>query len=327
MGEKPLRRRVEIVGIAVLFVALIGATACTPASNDATPSPETLDGPTPSTDDGVSGEKVEIAQGRYLWLECRGEGSPTVILESGIHDSSQYWVEIQLVPPATGPDVFTAVSEHTRVCRYDRPGTIIPSEPIALTDRSTALDGARTIDDVATDLEMLLESAGIEPPYILVGHSFGGFLQTYYAQTHPDEVAGLVLVDAFSARMRDAFGDKWSAYEPVLNGGPLQDDPGWEHYDVATSIEQADAAAPLRADLPMVVLSKTEPFPLPADLVGFTSADLEAVWTQVQDGLAQLVPNTPHIIAQGSDHYIQVREPDLVADAILLTIGRADAQR
>ena len=113
----------------------------------------------------------------------------------------------------------------------------------------------------------------------------------------------------------------------MLNGGPLQDDPGWEHYDVATSIEQADAAAPLRADLPMVVLSKTEPFPLPADLVGFTSADLEAVWAQVQDGLAQLVPNTPHIIAQGSDHYIQVREPDLVADAILLTIGRADAQR
>ena len=43
MGEKPQRRRVEIVGIAILFVALIGATACTPASNDATPSPETLD--------------------------------------------------------------------------------------------------------------------------------------------------------------------------------------------------------------------------------------------------------------------------------------------
>ena len=72
-----------------------------------------------------------------MFLECKGEGSPTVILESGIHDSSDYWVNIQPNPPAIGPDVFSGVAEHTQVCRYDRPGTLIPGEQASLTDRST----------------------------------------------------------------------------------------------------------------------------------------------------------------------------------------------
>lgn len=73
----------------------------------------------------------------------------------------------------------------------------------------------------------------------------------------------------------------------------------------------------------MAVLSKTEPFPLPDDVRGFTSADLERVWTEVQAGLAELVPNTPHLIAEGSDHYIQVRQPDLVTSAVVLVLERA----
>lgn len=290
-----------------------------------TQPPASAPSPSPSATNGtyqVSGQLIEVAPGRELWLECRGDGAPTVILQSGIHDSSEYWVNVQLLPPAAGPDVFTAVSQHTRVCRYDRPGTIIPGETIALTERSTPVEGARTLESVTADLEAALEGAGVEPPYVMVGHSFGGLLQTYYAQTRPDDVAGLVLVDAVSAQMKDQFGDKWAAYEPILNGGPLQDDPGWEYYDLAESVAQANAAAPLRSDLPMVVLSKTEPFPLPADVRGFTSEDLEAVWAQVQSGLAARVPGTPHIIAEGSDHYIQVREPDLVTSAILLVLGR-----
>ena len=76
----------------------------------------------------TAGRSIDIGNGRKLFLECKGEGSPTVILESGIHDSSEYWVNIQPNPPAIGPDVFTGVAEHTKVCRYDRPGTLIPGE-------------------------------------------------------------------------------------------------------------------------------------------------------------------------------------------------------
>ncbi len=197
----------------------------------------------------TGGRSVVIGNGRTLFLECKGEGSPTVILESGIHDSSEYWVNIQPNPPAIGPDVFAAVAEHTRVCRYDRPGTLIPGEKAELTDRSTPVRNPRTLDQVATDLDALIRVAELEGPFLLVGHSFGGWLQTYYAQTHRDEVAGLVLVDAFSARMPEFMGDKWTPYEKVLNslsGNALENDPGSEKYDVLASVQLADAAPKLR---------------------------------------------------------------------------------
>lgn len=279
---------------------------------------------------GSPGRSVTISSGRELFLACAGTGSPTVILESGIHDSSEYWADIQTVPPAVGPDVFTAVSAHTRVCRYDRPGTLVPGEQPTITDRSTPVRNPRTLADTAADLDALIEAADLDGPFVLVGHSFGGWLQTYYAQTHPDQVAGLVLVDAFSARMPEFFGSKWSAYETVLNSVPgttIGNDPASEKYDVLAGVRLADAAPDLRPDLPMAVLSKTERFPLPADVQGFTSDDLEQAWTRTQAALAVLLPNTPHIIAQGSDHYIQVREPDLVTAAIVLVLDRARSAR
>jgi pimeloyl-ACP methyl ester carboxylesterase len=276
-----------------------------------------------------TGRSIDIGGGRTLFVECKGEGSPTVILESGIHDSSEYWANVQLTPPAAGPDVFTAVAEHTRACRYDRPGTLIPGERATITDRSTAVPNPRTIDQVSADLDALIRVAGLRGPFLLVGHSFGGWLHTYYSQTRAENVAGLVLVDAFSARMPEFMGDKYRPYDVVLNGlpgNPLSEDPGFEQFDVLASVRLAEAAPPLRQDLPMVVLSKTLPFPLPANLEGFTSADVEAAWTKVQAALAKLVPNTPHIIADGSDHYIQVREPDLVTSAIVLILERIRAE-
>jgi pimeloyl-ACP methyl ester carboxylesterase len=304
---------------ALLVTVLASLTACVASPPSPTPSPVAA----PADDAGLS---VEIEPGRTLWVQCAGEGSPTVILESGIHDSSDPWVEVEVQPPAVGADVFTALSEHTRVCRYDRPGTILQTETPTLTTRSSPVEMPRTIDSVANDLEALLEAARIDPPYVLVGHSFGGFLQTYYAQTHPDEVVGLVLVDAFSAEMESLFGDRWDAYEAVLNsdaGSGLGADAAFERYDVTESDRLAHEAPPLDPELPVAVLSKTEPFPLPANVEGFTSADMERVWRDSQAGLAVLVPRTVHIIAEGTDHYIQVRQPDLVTSAVLLVLRRA----
>lgn len=315
------------IRIALVVTAIGGLTACVapPPTPATTPTSASGDegGPSVVSEAGLS---VEIEPGRTLWMQCAGEGSPTVILESGIHDSSDPWAEVEVQLPAVGPDVFTALSEHTRVCRYDRPGTIILSEPATLTTRSSPVEMPRTIDSVANDLEALLAATRIDPPYVLVGHSFGGFLQTYFAQTHPDDVVGLVLVDAFSAEMESLFDDKWPAYEAVLNsdsGSGLGADAAFERYDVTESDRLAHEAPPLDPELPIAVLSKTEPFPLPADVEGFTSADMERVWHESQAGLADLVPRTVHIIAEGTDHYIQVRQPDLVTSAVLLVLQRA----
>src|SRR5688572_24905346 len=82
--------------------------------------------------------RIDIGGGRHLYLECKGRGSPAVILESGIHDSSDPWSITDTEPPVpSAPAVFAAVARFTRVCKYDRPGTIRYTKPIALITRSS----------------------------------------------------------------------------------------------------------------------------------------------------------------------------------------------
>ena len=82
-------------------------------------------------------KQVDIGNGLMIWIECQGTGAPTIILESGIHDASDYWSVDQLIPPAADPPVMQGLAETNRVCRYDRPGTIVPGDPPKITDRST----------------------------------------------------------------------------------------------------------------------------------------------------------------------------------------------
>jgi hypothetical protein len=78
--------------------------------------------------------QVAIGGGRRLYLTCAGTGSPTVILESGVHDSSDTWTLTDSKPPVlSSPSVFRGVARYTHVCIYDRPGTIRYTNPLALT--------------------------------------------------------------------------------------------------------------------------------------------------------------------------------------------------
>lgn len=117
---------------------------------------------------------VEVAPGRRLNLYCSGNGSPTVVMDSGWGNSAWPW---GLVQPA--------VAGLTRVCSYDRAGEGW-SEPGPL---------PRTSSAIVADLRALLSAAGEAPPYVLVGHSFGGLNVTLYAHLHPEDLVGLVEVD------------------------------------------------------------------------------------------------------------------------------------
>lgn len=121
-----------------------------------------------------SGQLVSVGDYR-LHLNCVGEGSPTVILETMSGGMSAYWAWIQ-------PEV----AQKTRVCAYDRAG------------RGWSDPGVtpRDLWGTAEDLYTLLQNAGIEGPYVLVGHSIGGLYVRAFADQHPDEMAGMVLVDA-----------------------------------------------------------------------------------------------------------------------------------
>lgn len=120
------------------------------------------------------GRLVDVG-GHRLHLHCMGEGSPTVILEAGWGSFSSDW---SLVQPT--------LAKRTRVCAYDRAGS----------GWSDAGPLPRTPQQIAAELDTLLRNAGENGPYVLVGHSLGGRYVRMFAAQHPEEVAGLVLVDA-----------------------------------------------------------------------------------------------------------------------------------
>ena len=117
---------------------------------------------------------VEIEPGRSLNIYCVGTGNPTVIFESGLGGGTPSWAPIQAI-----------IATHNRTCSYDRAG-------INFSDPSNRAGSSANIVD---DLHHLLVAASIEPPYVMVGHSYGGMTVRLFADKYPNEVAGMVLVD------------------------------------------------------------------------------------------------------------------------------------
>ncbi len=261
---------------------------------------------------------VEIGDGRKMYLECRGSGSPTVILESGYRNDAEIWSN-PLQPGMS--TVFPQVAKFTRVCAYDRPGTLLDANHLS---RSTPVLMPRTARDVVSDLHALLQTARVPAPYVFAAHSFGGIFARLYASTYPNEVVGMVLVDALSEKVKSSLTpEQWKLY---VNFGFNKPPPRLEKYkdietlDVNASFDQVEKAAtaqPLRP-IPLFVLTQGQPFdlspwqPLPADF----PAALNKAWHTGQDALATLAPNAKHTIATKSSHYIQIQEPELVIDTI-----------
>ena len=275
---------------------------------------------TPEVDGHFAG-MVDVG-GRMLYFECEGAGSPTVILEAGFRTRADLWSEDLVQPDAPRTMVLPGVAQFTRVCAYDRPGTATVRDGELLTSRSDPAPMPRTAEDAVADLHALLEAASIPGPYVLVGHSFGGLFMRLYAATYPEDVVGLVLVDAFSEAMEDEMTpEQWAAYDAIFQPVPpqLADYEDLEFTELDLSVDQvreAAAASPLRP-IPLVVLSRGQAMAMPDDLPGGLSGPmLEDAWQTAQAGLAALLPDARHVIATESEHYIQLQQPDLVIEAV-----------
>jgi pimeloyl-ACP methyl ester carboxylesterase len=143
----------------------------------------------PATGTATAGERsrpVQAIEGRFdvgghkLYLTCKGSGSPTVVyLHGAIFDTAYD-------PHAGATAVQALLSRDHRVCLYDRRNL----------GHSDTVDAVQTPNDAMRDMRRLLKAAGVAPPYVLLGASFGGALAHLYALTHPDEVAGMVLLDS-----------------------------------------------------------------------------------------------------------------------------------
>jgi len=314
----PCVLRPSIVGCVVVAVtAGLAAVASAPPAAARTKA-------TPARGDFTG--RLSIGGGRKLFLQCRGTGGPTVILDSGIHDSSDPWTLTQTEPPVpSSPPVFDGVARFARVCRYDRPGTVRYTDPPALTTRSTPVRNPRSLTNMARDLRALLRRSRIPGPYLLVGHSYGGMIVRRFAQLKPGQVAGMVLADAFGTNIRELFGPElWPDYVELLNhpDTPFDSDPRFETADVDGAIDSL-LNGPGLPPVPLAVLSKTEPFGAPPGVSPRLLRKLEEVWPKVQALNATLRPQTPHIFATGSDHYVQLHDPDLTTSAIRLIFNRA----
>src|SRR5919112_1964836 len=176
--------------------------------------------------------------------------------------------------------VLAGVADTTRVCTYDRPGTVASSGEDDVVSRSDAIAQPRTSMEVVAELHALLQAAEVPGPYVLAGHSLGGLFARLYASTYPDEVVGLVLVDAYSERLESLMSpEQWQALVR-LNQGVGTDTvipiPGYG--DVETLrwggdnavMREAVTASPLRP-MPLAVLGHGKPFPPSAEAQGFTS--------------------------------------------------------
>lgn len=278
---------------------------------------------------------VDIGRGRSLYLECRGHASPTVILEAGALSRADVWSRDKLDPAGSRTMVLPGVAAFTRVCAYDRPGTLLevdpkldPNGPLFLPSRSTPVPQPRTARDRVADLHALLTAAKIPGPYVLVGHSAGGLITRLYASIYPDDVVGMVLIDTTPENVWLRFHEalppaQWNTFEAltVKNQELLDAYPEAEQWWTAPlesdasirQVREARAHTPMRP-IPLFVLVHGIPFAAP--FPGWPSDKMEAILSGLHEDLAHMTPDAKLVVAKKSGHDVHQDQPELVIAAI-----------
>jgi pimeloyl-ACP methyl ester carboxylesterase len=269
--------------------------------------------------------RFDIGGGRMMYMECRGTGSPTVVLVSGQRGSADDWSVV--ADGVHSPPVFSLVSKETRVCVYDRPGTPVGDKP----SRSDPIKQPATAEGMVRDLHALLAAAQVAEPIVIVGHSAGGLAARLFAGTYPAEVAGMVLVDALSEGLQKYMtAEQWAIQKPLLRGdidASIAEYPALEWVDPEVSFGQMRAAPALK-QMPLIVISADQPIgpAIPglkeAGVIGKEIPDdfgyvTDAVHEKSQADLAALVKGSVLITETHSGHNVHYEQPELVAHAIL----------
>jgi pimeloyl-ACP methyl ester carboxylesterase len=250
---------------------------------------------------GIVGDGVRVDVGGHeLYIDCRGTGSPTIVLEAGMGDGVVGWTP-----------VLDGMAATTRTCAYDRAGRG-GSEP----------RGRHTVVDAVDDLRTLLSAAGEEPPFVVVAHSLGEVHARVFADRYRADIAGLVLVDGFSV---DLEAD-W--VHPHLGALRPEYEAGAQHFrDLIAAVESLDwptSERQLRASdvsgLPIIVLRAPRHEPR---LDATTNETIAAAWQSAFEALSP--GRVRYEIAWGAGHIVQADRPDLVIAAARELVDAARA--
>ncbi|BFI95219.1 MAG: alpha/beta hydrolase [Rhodanobacter sp.] len=300
---------------------------------------------------------VNMDHGRRMNIYCLGSGSPAVIMDAGMGDSTISWALVQ-----------PAIAAKTKVCSYDRAG-------LGFSDGSHRPSTAANDTD---DLHKLLKAAHIAPPYILVGHSAAGMYIRVYADRYPDEVVGMVSVegshedqwirgwaigapgqqakwDAFlkeysscvdeakhglvpgTPAYKKCVGDPDPRFSPAINAAQAryaatvrwQTAAASERQAVAyASADQARATRKHYGDMPIIVLTHS-PYPKAKDETQDERNQRTLLWESLHLDVAAMSTRGVNEIVPNSGHYIQYDHPQVVIDAIeqVLSIAREDMRK
>ena len=289
-----------------------------------------------------TGRTVDIGGGRHMHIDCRGQGAPTVLFESGLDTNGALaWSAVH-----------DQVASFTHACAYDRAGVMWSDR------KSTTYDG----EGVARDLHALLKAAGEKGPYVMVGHSLGGPYIMNYVRLYPGQVAGVVFVDASHPDQVKRFaaaglpgGDGklplpfrvlgkmgWSGLPRAISKVLAQSDdsgpkmppaaqaasdayigqsfgPAMQEGENLTRTLAEGGKLRTLGDRPLVVLTATKPLPAKMmAMAGITMNDfnkIQVIWKQLQEDEASWSTRSRRQEVPDSTHYIQFGRPDIVIAA------------
>ncbi len=256
-----------------------------------------------ATADAVRVDRTIDAAGVTLHIVCAGERqprAPLVVLEAGAGNSAATW-----------NDVIGPIAQSARVCAYDRQNL----------GSSQKVDAQLSGAGHAAALHALLAAAHEPPPYVMAGHSYGGMIVRLFATNYPGEVAAIVLVDSSHEEQVARFS---ILPAPLPAAVPADTSPRERVDIVATSAELA--AAPWRADMPLIVLSRGLWLKVPPAVPDPLAYARLGIWQDLHRELATRSPAGEVVVATKSGHYIQNDEPQIVIDAIQRTIRRISPQ-
>lgn len=256
---------------------------------------------------------------QVMYIDCLGDDSPTVLIDVGLGDSSANWYRIA-----------KQLSAEVKTCVYDRGGY----------GWSDPGPGARTTAQIAHELNMLLDLAAVPGPYVLVGHSFGGFTAQYFAARYPEKVAGAVLVDSSHPQQvtrlaaLDKSGNQAALITTRQNSAPEDMNPferRWfylnssrkavfaqmdELKNFRESAGQVTKIGPMR-DIPLAVLTRSK-----SQLPVIKGLSMEAEWQDMQKDLLNLSADSWQRIVPESGHNIYKDAPEIVISNIMQVVKK-----